>query len=72
MTHMDLHPTDYLLHDTSVVRDSSLRDLRLDRDPQKDLHDAIDLAYAFAGAIKGLHPIAERQIKAMIFQGNLL
>lgn len=72
MTHMDLQPSDYLLHDTGVSRDSSLRDLRLDRNSQEDLHTAIDLAYTFAKALKTLHPVAEKQVKAMIFQGNLL
>ncbi len=45
---------------------------RLKRNPQEDLHLAIDLAYTFANAIKELHPFAEKQVKGMIFQGNLI
>lgn len=71
MTDFDVHPYQ-VQYDASAARHDALKDMRLDRDAQKDLHEAIDLAYAFAGAIKALHPLAERQVKAMIFQGNLL
>lgn len=49
-----------------------IKDIRMERDSQADLHTAIDLLYAFSAELKGLHPIAERQVKAMIFQGNIL
>ncbi len=55
-----------------LVIGQPIRDIRLERDAQTDLHTAVDLLYAFSAEIKGLHPIAERQVKAMIFQGNLL
>ncbi len=48
------------------------RDPRLARNSQEDLHRAIDLAYEFASSLKELHPLAEKQIKGMIFQGNLI
>ena len=72
MTSTDIYPNEGVYHDASVARDTSLRDMRLDRNSQADLHTAVDLAYAFAAAIKALHPIAEKQVKAMIFQGNLI
>lgn len=71
MTDFDVNPTANY-HDNGGLRQDGLRDMRLDRNPQVDLHTAIDLAYTFASAIKGLHPLAERQVKAMIFQGSLL
>jgi hypothetical protein len=69
---MDLHPSEYSVTDATIMKPSIVRDARLDRDSQADLHAAIDLAYAFSAAIKALHPIAEKQVKGMIFQGNLL
>ena len=71
MTHMDIHPNEYFVSEAPTAK-GSLRDTRLDRDSQVDLHTAIDLAYAFSAAIKALHPLAEKQVKGMIFQGNLL
>jgi len=71
MTDFDVHPEGYAtidaVHTTEMPRDPRLR-----RDAQQDLHIAIDLAYAFAIQIKELHPMAEKQVKGMIFQGNLL
>jgi hypothetical protein len=55
-----------------LVMNQAVKDIRLERDAQSDLHAAIDLLYAFSAELKGLHPIAERQVKAMIFQGNIL
>jgi hypothetical protein len=49
-----------------------MADPRFQRDAQKDLHEAIDLAFSFSKTIRSLHPIAEKQIKAMIMQGNLI
>lgn len=45
---------------------------RLLRDAKKDLHEAIDLAFVFSETLKALHPVAESQVKAMIFHGDLL
>ncbi len=71
MTDFDVHPEGYAnmenAHVTEVTRDPRLR-----RDPQQDLHTAIDLAYALAIQLRELHPLAEKQVKGMIFQGNLL
>lgn len=72
MTNFDIHPHENNAADIDRDLPEIKRDPRYDREPQADLHAAIDLAYAFAAQIKTLHPLAERQIKAMIFQGNLL
>lgn len=71
MTDFDVHPEGYSARDNIALPEMP-RDPRLRRDAQADLHTAIDLAYAFAAQIKELHPAAEKQIKGMIFQGNLL
>ena len=55
-----------------LVIGQPIKDARLERDSQSDLHAAIDMLYAFSAELKGLHPLAERQVKAMIFQGNIL
>jgi hypothetical protein len=47
-------------------------DARLERNAQEDLHTAIDLAFKFVASVRALHPLAERQIKAMMLSGNLL
>lgn len=72
MTDFDVHPEGYAPAVDNTYIPQSTRDPRLLRDAQKDLHLAIDLAYSFATQIKELHPAAEKQIRGMIFQGNLL
>lgn len=71
MTDYDVNPETQVYIGTEV-QSRKPKDPRLDRDAQDDLHVAIDLAYSFAAQIKELHPLAEKQIKGMIFQGNLI
>lgn len=75
MTDFDVHPYGYPdATDSADVQHAmqKAKDPRLMRDAQADLHTAIDLAYAFAAQLKELHPMAEKQVKGMIFQGNLI
>lgn len=75
MTDFDIHPHGYpSTTDAGDVERAieKAKDPRLARDAQQDLHAAIDLAYSFAIQLKELHPIAEKQVKGMIFQGNLI
>ncbi len=72
MTDFDVHPEGYASPIDNTYIPEGTRDPRLRRDAQQDLHTAIDLAYAFAIQLKELHPLAEKQVKGMIFQGNLL
>lgn len=75
MTDYDVHPYGYPdATDPAEMREAleKAKDPRLMRDSQQDLHTAIDLAYAFASQLKALHPLAEKQVKGMIFQGNLI
>jgi hypothetical protein len=72
MTDFDVHPEGYAPAVDNAYVPESTRDPRLRRDAQQDLHIAIDLAYALAIQLKELHPMAEKQVKGMIFQGNLL
>ncbi len=69
MTDHDVNP---IAADYAQAIPEITRDPRMSRNPQEDLHMAIDLAYSFANAIKELHPLAEKQVKGMIFQGNLI
>lgn len=69
MTDFDIHPEGEGYKPMAL---DGVRDSRTSRNPQEDLHTAINLAYTFAGQLKALHPLAEKQIKGMIFQGNLL
>jgi hypothetical protein len=72
MTDFDVHPDGYPASLETMPLPVAKVDPRLSRNSQEDLHMAIDLAYSFASAINALHPLAEKQIKGMIFQGNLL
>lgn len=75
MTDFDVHPHGYPdVADSSDMQHAieKAKDPRLSRDAQADLHTAIDLAYSFATQLKELHPMAEKQVKGMIFQGNLI
>ena len=72
MTSFDSETVSGLYTTPELVTGQAIKDIRLQRDSQTDLHTAIDLLYAFSAELKGLHPLAERQVKAMIFQGNLL
>ena len=68
----DVIISDSIYQDNAGEKYESMRDPRFERDMQADLHTAIDLAFEFAKIIKGLHPLAEKQIKEMIMRGNLL
>lgn len=72
MTDFDVHPEGYAPAVDNAYIPEGTRDPRMRRDGQADLHLAIDLVYALSAQLKELHPLAEKQIKGMIFQGNIL
>lgn len=72
MMSFDVHPSEAAMQGDIEDKFSHGMDARLQRDAQKDLHEAVDLAFMFAKAIKALHPMAEKHVKIMIIQGSLL
>jgi len=72
MMSADVIMSDAVMHDHVAAKFEAMSDPRLERDAQKDLHEAIDLAFMFSKAIKALHPMAEKHVKIMIMQGSLL
>lgn len=71
MSH-DVNPGEAIFNDNSQNAYERMHDARLDRDMQKDLHDAIDLSFGFIKKLKELHPVAYGQIKAMLLTGKLI
>ena len=47
-------------------------DTRLTRNVQEDMHMAVDLTYEYLEKLKSLHPLANRHIKILLTQGNML
>ena len=72
MMNIDVNPTESIFQATQEERFNDLVDPKMNRDAQMDLHTAIDLMFEFAKQIKGLHPLASKQVKTMILQGAVL
>lgn len=71
MSH-DVNVSESIYQENAQEAFEKLLDPKMERNAQNDLHTAIDLMYEFAKQIKGLHPLAEKQIKIMLLQGNVL
>lgn len=72
MMSSDVKVSESIYHNDAQEKYEEMHDERFDRDARKDLHEGIDLVYDFVKSIKSLHPLAQKQIKSMIYQGNLI